>query len=531
MGGWEFYFILALFLDSQRLIRLQPLEDLAFAALLFVPFSGWRRRVRNVLAWPLALALLYHQSWLPPFSHLLDNLGTLIQFKPAYLADLADRFIRLRDLALLTILWAVWQAVTRTFRVDVILLLVLAAMALPPMIRHDTMAASSQCPPAASTASAAGPGQTASGDRSARPLDTILSQFFTQEAARKASLTVAPAGSPPFDIVILHVCSLAWNDVHAAGLDDHPIWKRFDFLFTRFNSATSYSGPAAIRVLRSTCGQPRQSELYSAAPDDCYLMDRLAKAGYQRELALNHDGHFGNFLQEVQQQRLDMAPLPVADLPVAQQAFDNTPIRDDFDVLSRWLDQRAANPAQQVALYYNTISLHDGNRIDGPDAGKTGLDSYRIRLKRLLDDLNRFIDHVAASRRNTVVILVPEHGAAIAGDSLQISGLRDIPTPDITMVPVGIKLVGAHSDSPPLRIDTPSSYLALSTLLGRFLQQAPFSATGFNPAGYVRDLPATRLVAQNVDTFVVEHADRYWLRMDSTSGWTPLPAGSDGYLP
>ncbi len=527
MGGWEFYFIVSLFLHSQGLIRLQPLENLAFAIFLFMPFTGWRQRIiRTILAWPLGAALLYHQSWLPPLSHIIGNLGAMMQFKLTYLADLADRFIRIRDLALLTIMWAVWRAFTRLFRIDVILLLVMSAMALPQLTHHDTLAASGQFSPAA-----AKPNQAVNGDNSARPLDTILPQFFANEAKRKASLSRAPTGSPPFDIVIIHVCSLSWNDVHAAGLDDHPIWKRFDFLFTRFNSATSYSGPAALRILRSTCGQPKQNELYSAAPDDCYLMDRLEKAGFQRELAFNHDGHFNNFLQEVQQQRLDIAPMPIADLPTAQLSFDSTPIRDDFDVLSRWLKKRAANPAQQVALYYNTISLHDGNQIKGAHAGKTGLDSYRLRLKRLLDEQDQFIDRIAATQHNAVVILVPEHGADIAGDGLQVSGLRDIPTPDITMVPVGIKLVGAHSSSAPVRIDIPTSYLAVSTMLGRFLQNTPFSTDGFSPSDYIRELPSTRLVSQNVDTIVMEHADRYWLRMDSASEWTPLPAESSGFLP
>ena len=41
-----------------------------------------------------------------------------------------------------------------------------------------------------------------------------------------------------------------------------------------------------------------------------------------------------------------------------------------------------------------------------------------------------------ASGRRAVVVLVPEHGAALRGDSAQIAGLREIPTPAITLVPV-----------------------------------------------------------------------------------------------
>ncbi|MDI5677545.1 cellulose biosynthesis protein BcsG, partial [Salmonella enterica subsp. enterica serovar Anatum] len=41
-------------------------------------------------------------------------------------------------------------------------------------------------------------------------------------------------------------------DVEAAGLMSHPLWSHFDILFKHFNSGTSYSGPAAIRLLRAS---------------------------------------------------------------------------------------------------------------------------------------------------------------------------------------------------------------------------------------------------------------------------------------
>lgn len=38
-----------------------------------------------------------------------------------------------------------------------------------------------------------------------------------------------------------------------------------------------------------------------------------------------------------------------------------------------------------------------------------------------------------------MVVVVPEHGGALKGDRMQISGLRDIPSPSITNVPAGVK--------------------------------------------------------------------------------------------
>ncbi len=58
----------------------------------------------------------------------------------------------------------------------------------------------------------------------------------------------------PFDVLIINICSLSWSDIEAVGLMDHPLWKHFDLLFKNFNSATSYSGPAAARLLRASCG-------------------------------------------------------------------------------------------------------------------------------------------------------------------------------------------------------------------------------------------------------------------------------------
>jgi hypothetical protein len=54
---------------------------------------------------------------------------------------------------------------------------------------------------------------------------------------------------------VINICSLSWADVDAAGLMSHPLWSHFDIQFKDFNSATSYSGPAAIRLLRASCGQ------------------------------------------------------------------------------------------------------------------------------------------------------------------------------------------------------------------------------------------------------------------------------------
>lgn len=52
---------------------------------------------------------------------------------------------------------------------------------------------------------------------------------------------------------------------------------------------------------------------------------------------------------------------------------------------------------QPVALYYNTVSLHDGNRIEGV-ASRSSLDTYKPRLSKLLADFDQFLTGVGTHR-------------------------------------------------------------------------------------------------------------------------------------
>jgi hypothetical protein len=170
---------------------------------------------------------------------------------------------------------------------------------------------------------------------------------------------------------------------------------------------------------------------------------------------MNHDGHFGNFFADVRD-RGGLA-VPLADhsgATPAETAFDGTPVYGDYSVLSRWWARRLTNPAPRVVLYYNSISLHDGNRVlNGADS------SYRARFAIFTSDITRFLDLMRASRRRVVVVFVAEHGAALGGDRRQIPGLREIPTAAIAQVPVAIVLINAPraAAAAPTRIDAPTS--------------------------------------------------------------------------
>ena len=282
----------------------------------------------------------------------------------------------------------------------------------------------------------------------------------------------------------------------------------FDYLFNNFSTAASYSGPAAIRVLRASCGQEAHADLYKGAPQQCYLFSQLASAGYTVQSLLNHDGHFDNFLQVIHDNIgvPDAPMIPNAAAPVAMHAFDGTAIKDDYGTLANWYAQRASVPGP-VALYYNTISLHDGNRVVGSPLAS--IDSYPQRANKLMSDFDRLADLIAQSGRRAVIVFVPEHGAALRGDKNQVAGLREIPTPRIVHGPVGVRLVGfTGNHGQTTVIDQPTSFLALAQLLSNLVSNSPFKP-GATLAQYAADLPRTRMVGENEGTVTMQTSAGY----------------------
>lgn len=351
----------------------------------------------------------------------------------------------------------------------------------------------------------------ATNGRSAGPQDynATLSAFRAAESQRQVSFGHLPADqASQFDVIVLHICSLSWDDLDVAKARNHPMLSHFDYLFTNFSTAASYSGPAAIRVLRASCGQEAHADLYKDAPAQCHLMADLAQAGYTPQVTLNHDGHFDNFTQVVKDNvGVPNVPIiPNTAAPVAMHAFDGSPIMDDYATLANWYTQRAQVPGP-VALYYNTISLHDGNRL--PNNKMTSLESYPLRVNKLMSDFDRFADLVQQSGRRAVIVFVPEHGAALRGDANQVAGLREIPTPSIVHGPVGVRLVGfTGNHGPTTVVDQPTSFLAVAQLLSNLVSNSPFKP-GVTLSQYAANLPQTPMVGENEGTVTMKTAAGY----------------------
>ncbi len=526
LGIWNIYFLTKFFLYWKQYIDFHVLENLAFAAFLLMPVrSATGRILRQLLALPVGIALLYYDSWLPPVERLFSQATNLQGFSLTYLAELAGRFIDVRILAILVLIWAGTQILSHYLRIGTLVIATLIAMLI-----WDTLERQGVPMPAATTfaTNTQGEAQTprTANDNTREPLDAVLEDFYHREAEKQVNFPAPVAGSVPFDLLFLHVCSLSWDDLELAGLTSHPLFDRFDLLFTNFNSASSYSGPATVRLLRATCGQPSHHDLYQPAPAHCYLFENLSRAGFTPQLAMNHDGHFDGFLEVVRERgKLKASLLPLDDIAIAQRSFDDSPIHSDLAVLGHWLEQRQQDEKPRVATYYNSISLHDGNRlVAGPGSELNSLESYPLRLQQLLDDLEQFLRQVEASGRRMVLVLVPEHGAAIRGDRMQIAGLREIPSPAITHVPAAIKIIGPglERQGDQLQIDDPVSYLAISHIIERLLQEDTFSGKDYAPARLVADLPHTDFVAENEGTVVIQHNGRYHLRLEGEA-WTDYP--------
>lgn len=514
LGAWNFYFLAKLLLFWRHEIGLHPVENLGFAAFLAIPVQSrlWRR-IRMFVAIPFSVVLLYYDSWLPPFSRALSQASLIYSFTVPYLIELIGRFVNWTAIAALAVSYAAYRIISARVKVGVFVSGILIFLIFA---QNRSMLTGGAPVQAVGTPSASGSTDLKT------TLDNAVQTFFAREAGRSVMFQTPAKSEVPFDVIFIHICSLAWDDVRAVGLENHPIWKQFDVLFTNFNSASTYSGPAALRVLRSTCGQQPHSELYNAVPSRCYLMDSLKASGFTPSLMLNHDGHFDGFLKTVQSQGvMNMTPIPLAGIQVDQHAFDDSPVYDDLGMLSRWLDERKNNDATRVAVYYNTISMHDGNHMLGQYAGRSSMETYKIRLTRLFDELNTFMQKIAASGRRVVVVMVPEHGAAYRGDRMQISGLREIPTPAITIIPVGIKVVGPNiqRDGDTVRIDAPSSFLAMTTIISKMLAKSPYDSKSFSPADYTNDLPVTEYVAENQNMLMIRQNNRYYLRQDP-DGWS-----------
>ena len=545
---WNLYFLLKFGLHLAGVLTLSPLWNLALFALLVAtnPAAYQNKRLMVALRYLVftgpAIALLLHELGLVVSLALIDQIKALFGFSTEYLLELIKRSIEP---------WMLWGALGAYMIVRVLdryirisawvgfgLLAILAVKTWPMLqTQNDPQQALQNAEPQVQARENISPAellalgqldfqklQVARDQESQTSLrdsvyegagpGAVLQGFFERQRAR--SIEPFAASTPPdFDVIVLQICSLSWADLQFAKQGQHPAIRQADFVFENFNTATSYSGPAAIRLLRGKCGQVPHDALYTTANSSCMLFEQLRNVGFDIEMGLNHDGLFQDFGKLVKTNLGGKALQRVShsEVPAGVQAFDGSRVGRDGDYLRAWWNKRLGQSESAVAYYYNSITLHDGNRL--PNSNLNSLNSYPLRLERVLNDIQSVLGEIRRSDRKALVMVVPEHGAGLSGEYGQLVGLRELPTPAITKVPVfGYWVAPGYTPAPtgPVAVKQSVSYTALSELLARWLAQTVEQQV--QPAWPVllSDLPSTRLVSQQGNITVMESQGSYWIK-------------------
>jgi cellulose synthase operon protein YhjU len=512
MQYWSLYFFAKFALYFNHAIKFNWYLNLLLA--IFVTFSfrqpRWRIAQQSI-AVVAAIALLYYESSLPPPARLLAELARMSSYSFDYLMELLSRFINLWYVIIFAVMVALYVLLANRLRfssfvfVGILCIPLLAHLGLPG---KDIKAIADNAERG-----------------TARDPAFMLNTFYAEQKNRKLNLPSIAEAKHPFDIVILQPGELSWDDLAFVGAPYPKFLNRFDAVMLNFNSATSHSTPAAKRLMRGSCGQTSDSVLAEAATPGCALFPALKQAGYVTSVVMNHNGRYNQFGSTISA----YAGTPAQEGKwgaVNMHGFDGTPVYDDFSVLSKWWSKHHAHPGgKPIALYYNSITLHDGTTIDHARPINS-VQSYKPRLDKLLQDFDHFIDQLEQSKRPTVVILIPAHGVAMRGDTLQAAGIREIPSPKLTLVPVAIKLVGLERSkeaTPPLEVKHPISYFGLFSLLADLMVDNPYEHVGKSWAERLALLPETSYVSENEniiimrrdDGYVMRSAEDLWVKYDS----------------
>lgn len=521
LGVWNVYFIIAFALAAFGYIGLNLLGNALLMAWLLLPVGPkWLRILRGTLGVAAAAVLLYSESWLPGVDSILANKGGIAGFSLLYMAEFALDFINVKMVGWGLLVFLGYFLVRRYVRVTFFTIVYfLGAVTMPwvqsilperaPVVTADA---------GGQTNEAAAPAKTGKAD--AKAVGEWYDAFLAYEHDRRARF---PNGlsekDTPFDILLLSICSVSNDDLAVSQLDQHPLFKEFNIRFDSFNAATAYSGPALLRLLNGACGQPSHSELYGERRPECEIMTRLGTLGYSQRLLMDHSGEYDNFLQSMRDKAGVTATLDNAKYPTRYMGFDDEEIADSLAVLRHWQRTQVKSKAGRTATLINFIALHDGNRL--PGRGRA--EPFKPRAQEMFDNIRTFLRELERSGRKTMVVIVPEHGAAVRGDKIQVPRLRDIPTMRISRVPVMVKFVGLKGmPNEPIHVTGNTSYLALTSLIGKTLETDYFSKDGGTVPleQLVHDLPQTNPVSENGTVQTLEYQGREYFRQNGGE-WKP----------
>ncbi|MBI3794154.1 MAG: cellulose biosynthesis protein BcsG [Nitrospinae bacterium] len=494
MALWGFYFLVKIALYYKGVLQLDAPWNLAFAIFLLIPHPKLLAKLRvarfargavNVV---LGLSLLWHDSWLAPLRDTIHFIRQQGLPSPEYILGHLLNFFTLETtmpVLIGAIICVVADRYVKLVPVAVVVVIVIGGIQFYGKSKMDV-----------------------------KEVSAMEDSFFDYESSRVVNFQKPKLGEIDFDIIFIHVCSLAWDDMKLIEMGNAKFFDQFHYRFTNFNGVTTYSGPAALRILRAPCGQTRHIDLYNKGLEECYSMETLKKLGFETYFAMNHNGKYGGFLEEVSGNGHVVAPLlSNAGLLVDKKMFDGSPLVEDYSALANWWKVREKQAKHApAALYYNTVTLHDGVTWAGMPGLPTTPQRYKEFLSKLFADVTKFFGLLSASGKNFVVVFIPEHGVALRGSAIQTPGLRDIPLPSITSLPVAIKFIGPKYNDVPVHgaeVSKPISYLAVAHQLKYFIEHNPFAGS-FNKKAVVEELPTTDFVSENESARIILVDGRYY---------------------
>ncbi len=507
---WHCYFLLKIYFGLQGVVQLHAVANVALAALCYWPINHRVvARVRWILAIVLSIALLVYEEILPSIEQWSVVILRISEFSLVYWVELLNRLLSTSGAQILVGSALVLVIVARRIRLEPWVLLFLVAMSFSI---HEVFHSHTNKQDVSSM------------DFQDKP--THISKFWQEQSGIEMPSIATPTEITP-DVALLHVCSLSWDDLREVGRSDSQFLDMFDLTLGQFNSATSYSGPAMLRLVNSGCGQSSHDQLFDINRSQCNLLQQLNQAGFETQVWLNHSGQFDHFLESLQA-RSPVRVQTSQDFPAIERsirAFDGSELIDDEGILSHWWQEHDSKGKPRF-LYFNTISLHDGNR--SISASSTKPIQYQVELQRLMHALGNLMERAKTSERGLLIVLIPEHGAALRPQGIELSGLRNTPWPTITHVPVGVRFVNKnHTNVVPTLIQIPTSYSSLSTLLSQVLSSNDPGATLLSSA---LKLPPIQWVADNGDKVLAWHNDFIWT-LNPQDEWTPQSAGRRIALP
>ncbi len=522
LGLWSVYFLFKFGLYFTSYIGFNLLLNfLLCVAMCLRPINKIFKIFYTLILAFLAIGLLYHDSYLPDLHQILVQKQNIADFSTIYILQFLSDFVNMHMIAaivglLLTVfLVKDWIRITTVIYLLFILAVGLNYDLLPTkevkiaVTNTNSYTDNQDIPPQ---------NQIPNNEN----LNSYLDVFSTKEKPRIITMPTQLGSSfEPFDIVLINICSMADDDLKYSGLQSHPVFDKFDISFQDFNSAASYSTPASLRLLRSNCGQETESEMYRTRKPECELITTLESIGFSSSLYLDHTGKYGNYLESLRKLGGLTAPLnDLNALGIQYNSFDGSPVYSDKDLFDNYLRHMKSDAVHNNIAFFNLIALHDGNTL--PNDRKPL--SYSLRANILLDNINELITDLDKSGRKTMLVVIPEHGAALRGDKMQISKLREIPNTKITHVPTYIKFIGLGSNdshSSQIKLQGSYSYLALSEIIRRVITGNIYSTNDRKQLNQiVADLPQTADISESTNSFFMRFAQKPFFKLKGDS-WKP----------